>query len=109
MIVSQEKLHGKDKKSMLSYIIGFFIGVVSLLTGMLLYDKRKSTDSAGDISDRIEKNRERAVSNHTRAERTAQTALDTISEVRKTKKNLEDSRIRESWDNCELFDKGGNK
>lgn len=109
MIVSREKLHGKDKKSMLSYIIGFFVGVVSLFAGMLLYDKRKSTDSVGDFSDRIEKNRERAVSNHTRAERTAQTALDTISEVRKTKKNMEDNNIRESWDNCELFDNGGNK
>lgn len=109
MIVSQEKLHGKDKKGIMQLFIGFIVGVVSLCTGMLLYDKRKSTDSVGDFSDRIEKNRERAVSNHTRAERTAQTALDTISEVRKTKKDMEDGRIRESWDNCELFDNEGNK
>ena len=98
-----------EKKSMLSYIIGFVVGVVSLLTGMLLYDKRKAADSVGDFSDRIEKNRERAVSNHTRAERTAQAALDTISEVRKTKKDMEDNHLRESWDNCELFDNGSNK
>ena len=101
--------NSEDKKSMLSYIIGFIVGVVSLLAGMLLYDKRKSADSVGDFSDRIEKNRERAVSNHTRAERTAQTVLDTISEVRKTKKNMEDNHIRESWNNCELFDNGSNK
>lgn len=94
---------------MLYYIIGFFVGVFSALAGVFLFDKRKSTDSAGDFSDRIEKNRERAVSNHTRAERTAQAALDTISEVRKTKKNMEDNHIREYWDNCELFDNGSNK
>ena len=89
--MSQEEHRGKDKKSMLYYIIGFFVGVFSTIAGVFLFDKRKSTDSFGDINKDIERNRELAESNHSRAESTAQSALDTISEIRKKQKVVENS------------------
>lgn len=91
MIVSQEKHHGKDKKGMLYYIIGFFVGVFSALAGVFLFDKRKSTNSFGDIDKDIERNRELAESNHSRAESTAQSALNTISEIREKQKVVENN------------------
>lgn len=87
-----------------SRFISFILGLLAAIFGTILFCVRNATHNNRELDKYIEENRERAVSNHRRAEQTAQAALNTIRDIREKQKIVDDDSVRESWDNCELFD-----
>ena len=86
----------------------FFVGIFTFICGIILQNKRNTTNENRARVEELKRRAEQQQSNNRDAIEGIDGALETIAEIRKKQKFLEDSDILDDWYCTELFSDDNN-